>query len=361
MTAPVRRPDLVGLGAYSSVRPGRTPDVIRASSNEAPGLADPGQVETAARALRDAARYPAIGGTDLIDRLAVATGLPAGRIAVGDGSLTLLSMILLTFVRPGDEVVTAWRSYEAYPLTIRICHGLPSTVPLDPEGRHDLGAMRSAVGPATRVVLVCNPNNPTGTVQPWPRLLEFIDSVPPSVLVVLDEAYTEFAGARDAGAEPAALTDRPNVLVLRTFSKAHGLAGLRVGYLMGHEELVGAVRTVLPPFPVSTPAVAAACWSLDHPEDVARRVELVVHGRELLTTQLESHGLPWLPSAANFVWLPLGDEAAAFASACREHGVLVRLFDGEGVRVTVGHPDLRERLEPALATWRSLVLSEPVR
>lgn len=351
MTQPVRRPDLAGLPTYSSVDPGGTPVRVRASSNETAGPAHPEQVEAGRTALRESGRYPRLGGADLVDRLAATTGLPSARIAVGDGSLSLLDRILLTFVRPGDEVVTAWRSYEAYPLSIRISHGRPTTVPLDYEGRHDLAAMWSAIGPSTRVVIVCNPNNPTGTVQSWPRLLEFIDSVPPHVLVVLDEAYAEFAGARGPGADLRTLTERRSLLVLRTFSKAHGLAGLRVGWVTGHERLIAAVRTVLPPFPVSTPAVAAACWSLDHPEHVARRVAEVVAERDLLTAELDRHGLPWLASAANFVWLPLGDRTERFTAACRDHGVLVRPFDDEGVRVTVGHPELREALAPVLADW----------
>ena len=352
---PVPRPDLAGLPAYSSVASGERSIRVRASSNEAPWPA-PAELVTALQpVLRDAARYPALGGEDLITAVSVHWSLPSSCVAVADGSLPLLDRLLLAFTEPGDEVVHAWRSYEAYPLSIRVTRGRSVAVPLDGAGRHDLRAMRAAIGPRTRVVLLCNPNNPTGTALSWRRIEDFLDVVPPHMLVVLDEAYAEFADPAlvppDA-ALTAAASRRANLAVLRTFSKAHGLAGLRAGYLVGPPDVVAAVRRVLPPFPLSAVAAAAAAWGLERPGRLGQAVEAVRHEREALTELLGESGMPHLPSQANFVWLPLGDRALEFADACLAHGVSVRPFDGEGVRITVGHPALSAALHPVLRSWR---------
>ncbi|KAB2813279.1 aminotransferase class I/II-fold pyridoxal phosphate-dependent enzyme [Pimelobacter simplex] len=351
-TGPVPRPELTGLAAYSSVAPGPVPVRVRASSNEAPGgLAGP-VLDAAVAAVGGASRYPLIGGGDLAAALASSLGVAADAVAVADGALPLLDRLLLAYVRPGDEVVMAWRSYEAYPLSVQVAGGRPVGVPLTADGAHDLPAMAAAVGPATRIVLVCNPNNPTGTVVPWDALVSFVDALPRDVLVVLDEAYTEYdERPRPDDAALAALADRGNVVVLRTFSKAHGLAGLRAGYLVASSAVAGAVRAVLPPFPVSSVAVAAALASLAHPDVLADRVAGTRVERSRVHALLAARGLPALPSSANFVWLPLADRAAGFADLCRAHGLLVRPFAGEGVRITVGDPHLRAVLGEVLDVW----------
>ncbi|UUW90758.1 histidinol-phosphate transaminase [Pimelobacter simplex] len=351
-TGPVPRPELAGLAAYSSVAPGPVPVRVRASSNEAPGgLAGPVRAAALA-AVGGSSRYPLIGGSDLATALAGSLGVAAAEVAVGDGALPLLDRLLMAYLRPGDEVVMAWRSYEAYPLSVQVAGGRSVCVPLSPDGAHDLPAMAAAVGPATRIVLVCNPNNPTGTVVPWDALVSFVDALPPDVLVVLDEAYTEYdERPRPETAVLPALVARGNVVVLRTFSKAHGLAGLRAGYLVAAPAVAGAVRSVLPPFPVSTVAVAAALASLAHPEVLEERVFDTRVERERVRALLAARGTTVPASYANFVWLPLGDRAAPFAELCREHGLLVRPFAGEGVRITVGEPDLRAVLAEVLAAW----------
>lgn len=350
---PRRRPDLAGIPAYSSARPGSVPVRVRASSNEAPGPAPEELVTAVCGAVRQAARYPQLAGADLAAAVADRHGLMPDNVAVGDGALPLLDRALLAFVTPGDEVVMAWRSYEAYPLSTRVAGGRPVPVPLTEDGRHDLDAMAAVVGERTRAVLLCNPNNPTGTTVSWPAIESFLDRLPPGVLAILDEAYVEYVDVPAGGPTPAELAGRPNLALLRTFSKAHAMAGLRAGYLVAHRELVAAVRSVGPPFPVSTPAVAAALCSLEHPEWVEARVAATRAERSSIATLLRGHGLQVLPSQANFVWTPLGERAVDFAELAAAHGVLVRPFPGEGVRITVGDPQLADALSPALAQWSS--------
>lgn len=347
---PRSRPDLDGLPVYSSVKPGSAPVRVRASSNEAAGPAPDELVDAVAAAVRAGARYPLIGGQNLIERLASELGVADDQVAVGDGSLTLLDRLLIAFCAPGDQVVMAWRSYEAYPLSVRIAGAWPVLVPLR-RGFHDLGAMAEAVGRRTKAVILCNPNNPTGTVVPFDEIRDFLFRVPSDVLVILDEAYIDFADDRSSSDSIAALADFPNLVVTRTFSKAHALAGMRVGYLASSPAIVAAVRAVLPPFPVSAPAVAAALTSLDHPDWLSDRVASTRAERTRLADRLNLAGLPHLPSQANFLWLPLADDSLAFAALCLDHGVMVRPFEDEGVRITVGEPELIEALEPVLAAW----------
>jgi histidinol-phosphate aminotransferase len=334
------------------VVPGPVPVRVRASSNEAPGGLTGPVLEAALGAVGGATRYPLIGGGDLCSALAASLGVATEAVAVADGALPLLDRLLLAYLRPGDEVVMAWRSYEAYPLSVQVAGGRSVRVPLRADGSHDLPAMAAAIGAATRVVIVCNPNNPTGTVVAWSALSDFLDSVPPDVVVVLDEAYTEYdARSRPDEMAVRSLASRGNVVVLRTFSKAHGLAGLRAGYLVACEAVAGAVRSVLPPFPVSSVAVAAALASLAHPAVLAARVASTRDERARVTALLGGRAVVVPDSEANFVWLPLGDRALDFADLCRAHGLLVRPFAGDGVRITVGDPDLRAVLAEVLAAW----------
>ncbi len=345
---PVRRPDLDGIPTYSSARPGPVPVQVRASSNEAPGEAPDELVEAIATAGRRGGRYPVLAGLDLAAALAARHSLAAEQVAVGDGALSVLDRTLLSFVTPGAKVVMAWRSYEAYPISAMVSRSTPVLVPLTSEGTHDLDRMAGEVDDTTAAVIVCNPNNPTGTTVPWPDLEAFLDALPTTVVAVLDEAYVEYA---DPTGRPslAELTTRPNVMVLRTFSKAYAMAGLRVGWAASTPEIISAVRSVSPPFPVSTPGVAAALCSLGHPEWLEARVRETRAQRDQVTTLLRGHGLPVLDSQSNFVWLPIGAETTRFAEVAADHGVLVRPFADEGVRITVGDPGLPALLESVLA------------
>jgi histidinol-phosphate aminotransferase len=254
---------------------------------------------------------------------------------VGCGSVGVTQQLLAAAAEPGTEVLYAWRSFEAYPLLVRLAGADEVRVPLRNE-THDLAAMAAAITPRTRVVFVCNPNNPTGTVVHRAELEEFLDSVPPDCLVVLDEAYAEYV--RDPGV-PDGLDlyrERPNTAVLRTFSKAYGLAGLRVGFLVGHEPVAGAVRKTLLPFSVNAIAQAAAIASLAAEAELLARVGQVVKERARVRDELRSQGWTVPVTEANFVWLRLDSDTEDFASACAGAGISIRPFAGEGARISIG-------------------------
>jgi histidinol-phosphate aminotransferase len=350
------------LDALPSYVPGRSPadlarevglpEAVKLASNEVPYGPLPGVVEAIAQAATGVHRYPDMGVVALREKLAQRYGVPADRIATGCGSVALCEHLVRVACLPGDEVVYSWRSFEAYPI-IAATAGATSVRVANTAGHaHDLAAMAAAVTERTRVVLVCNPNNPTGTAIRRAELDEFLAAVPETVLVVLDEAYREFVTDPDVPDGITAYGDRPNVVVLRTLSKAWGLAGLRVGYLVAQPEVAAAVRKVVTPFSTSGVAQAAALAALDATAEVRRRCELVIAERDRVTESVRklvpSRTGTWdgaiqdrlsVPETqANFVWLPLGDRSAAFGAACEARGVIVRPFQGDGVRVTIGTP-----------------------
>jgi histidinol-phosphate aminotransferase len=296
-------------------------------------------VEAVAQAAELAHRYPDMGVVALKEKLATRLGVDPDRVATGCGSVALLEHLARTACREGDEIVYAWRSFEAYPIVAATTGATSVRVPNQPDHGHDLDAMAAAIGPRTRLVLVCNPNNPTGTAIRRAELDRFLDAVGPDVLVALDEAYKEFVTDPDVPDGIEVYGDRPNVVVLRTLSKAWGLAGLRVGYLVGSPDVVRAIGKVVTPFSTSAVAQAAALAALDADDEMRRRADLVVTERERVFSRL--HKLyPEVPATqSNFVWLPLGDRSTAFAAACEEAGIIVRAFAGDGVRVTIGTPD----------------------
>ena len=355
------RADLAALPAYV---PGRSAadlarelgiaEAIKLASNEVPFGPLPGVPEAVAAAMTQSHRYPDMGVLELRDRLAQRYGVSADRIVTGCGSVALAEHLAKATCLPGDEIVYAWRSFEAYPI---ISAGVGATsirVPNTPGHGHDLPAMADAITDRTRLVLVCNPNNPTGTSVRRAELDRFLDAVPSDVLVVLDEAYREFVTDGEVPDGLATYGDRPNVVVLRTLSKAWGLAGLRIGYLVAQPEVAAAVRKVLTPFSTSLVAQAAALAALNAEQEVTRRCALVISERERVTEALRKL-YPDVPtSQANFVWLPLGDRALAFGAACEQRGVIVRPFAGDGVRITIGTPEENDALltaaEAALAS-----------
>ena len=339
------RADLEALPNYV---PGRSPadlarelgltEAIKLASNEVPYGPLPGVVEAVAEAAAGAHRYPDMGVLALREALAERYGVAAERIATGCGSVALCEHLVRATCLPGDEVVYSWRSFEAYPI-IAATSGVTSVrVPNTAAHGHDLPAMADAITDRTRLVLVCNPNNPTGTSLRRAELDRFLDAVPEDVLVVLDEAYREFVTDPEVPDGLTVYGDRPNVVVLRTLSKAWGLAGLRIGFLVGQPEVAGTVRKVVTPFSASVAAQAGALAALAQEEEVRRRCALVVAERARLTEAVRKL-VPDVPeSQANFVWLPLGERAVEFAKACEARGVIVRPFAGDGVRVTVGTP-----------------------
>jgi histidinol-phosphate aminotransferase len=344
-TSRLTRADLDALPAYV---PGRNPadlarevglpEAIKLASNEVPYGPLPGVVEAVAEAAAGVHRYPDMGVVALREKLAQHVGVSADRIATGCGSVALCEHLIRATCLPGDEVVYSWRSFEAYPIIAATAAVTSIRVPNTEAHGHDLAKMAAAVTERTRVVLVCNPNNPTGTAVRRAELDEFLAAVPETVLVVIDEAYREFVTDPDVPDGIAAYGDRPNVAVLRTLSKAWGLAGLRVGYLVAQPDVAAAVRKVVTPFSTSAVAQAAALAALDASAEVRRRCELVIAERDRLTEAVRKQ-VPEVPeSQANFIWLPLGDRSAPFAAACEARGVIVRPFQGDGVRVTVGTP-----------------------
>jgi histidinol-phosphate aminotransferase len=339
------RADLAALPSYV---PGRSPadlarelgmaEAIKLASNEVPFGPLPGVVEAVAEAAAVAHRYPDLASVALRDALAERYGVSADRIATGCGSVALAENLARVTSLPGDEIVYSWRSFEAYPIITATSGATSVRVPNTAGQGHDLVAMANAVTDRTRLILVCNPNNPTGTSLRRPELDRFLDAVPDDVLVVLDEAYREFVTDPEVPDGLTTYGDRPNVVVLRTLSKAWGLAGLRIGYLVAHPEVAAAVRQVVTPFSTSVVAQAGALAALAQADEVRRRCALVVAERERVTEAVRKL-VPAVPdSQANFVWLPLGERSVEFGRACEARGVIVRPFPGDGVRVTIGTP-----------------------
>ena len=339
------RADLDALPAYV---PGRSAadlardlgvtEAIKLASNEVPYGPLPGVVEAVTEAMSASNRYPDMGVTALRDRIARRCGVTADRIVTGCGSVALAEHLVKATCLPGDEIVFAWRSFEAYPIIAAGAGATAVRVPNTGGHGHDLEAMADAITGGTRLVLVCNPNNPTGTAVRRPDLDRFLARVPSDVLVVLDEAYREFVTDEEVVDGLVAYGDRPNVVVLRTLSKAWGLAGLRVGFLVAQPDVATAIRKVLTPFSTSLVAQAAALAALDQEPEVRRRCAEVIAERDRVTEALRKL-LPDVPSSqANFVWLPLGDRSAAFGATCEARGVIVRPFQPDGVRVTIGTP-----------------------
>src|SRR5580658_5127559 len=336
------------LDGFPAYKPGRTPvsttgKTFKLSSNESPYGPLPSVVEVIAEAARSVNRYPDNGAVALSEAIAERFGVPASHVAVGCGSVGVAQQLFEAVGEPGAEVIYAWRSFEAYPTLADLSAAESVRVPLKDE-THDLAAMADAITPRTRLIFVCNPNNPTGTVVRGPELEDFLDLVPADCLVVLDEAYHEYI--RDE-AVPDGVTlyrDRPNLAILLTFSKAYGLAGLRTGFMVAHEPVAAAVRMTMLPFSVNSIAQAAAVASLAAEDELLERVELTVKERTRVRDALIADGWTVPPTEANFVWLRLGEHTQAFAAACETVGIAVRPFAAEGARISIGDPEANDAL-----------------
>jgi histidinol-phosphate aminotransferase len=325
------------MAAVPAYVPGRkVPGAVVLASNESPYGLLPGVAELLAEQARGVSRYPDMGATALIEAIAAHHDVGTERIAVGAGSVEVCGQLAAAAVDDGGEVVFGWRAFEAYPIITAVAGGTAVRVPLTAGHVHDVDAMAAAVTDATRLVFLCNPNNPTGTAVGRDELLRLADAVPADVLLVIDEAYREYVDPTLVPDAFALLGDRPNVAITRTFSKAYALAGLRVGYCLAAPEVATAVRKCQVPFSVSGLARAAAIAALGETAEVARRAKLTVAERDRVAAELLDAGYDVPPSQANFVWLPLGERSADFAAACLDRNVIVRPFAGEGVRVTIG-------------------------
>jgi histidinol-phosphate aminotransferase len=347
------RPELAGLPAYT---PGKTvPGAIKLASNETVHGPLPSVRAAIAEATETINRYPDNGHVELKEHLAGFLSkdgdIPPERIAVGCGSVSLCQQLIQITCSVGDEVVFGWRSFEVYPLQVRVAGATPVQVPLR-ENTFDLDAMLAAITDRTRLIFVCNPNNPTSTVVDPDELNRFVAAVPPEVLVCIDEAYVEYI--RD-GMLPDSLglaQTYPNVVVLRTFSKAYGLAGLRIGYAVGDPEVITALGKVYVPFTASTVSQAAAIASLQAVDELLARTHAVVDERRRVADALTELGYTVPASQANFVWLPLGAETVDFATRATEQArVLVRPYGNEGARVSIGAAEENDAFLTFAGSW----------
>ena len=334
------------LDRFVAYKPGRVPSgpdgrSFKLSSNESPYGPLPSVLDVIASAAAEVHRYPDNGAQALIGAIADRFSVPPEHVAVGCGSVGVTQQLLEAAAEPGAEVLYAWRSFEAYPTLADLSGAKSVLVPLREE-THDLAAMADAITEHTRVIFVCNPNNPTGTTVGRAALERFLDRVPADCLVVLDEAYHEYVRDPDVPDGLTLYTGRPNLAVLRTFSKAYGLAGLRVGFMVAQEPVAAAVRMTMLPFTVNHVAQAAAIGSLTAEAELLERVDAVVGERTRVRDALISDGWTVPPTQANFVWLRLGEDTQDFAAACEAAGVSIRPFGAEGARVSIGDPEANE-------------------
>jgi len=328
-------------------------DLVKLASNETPWAPHAAVQEAVEAALGNLNRYPDPTASKLRHRIADRCGVTVSGIALGNGSCDILLAAAEAMLEPGAEIVYAWPSFSMYPHLAAMTGARAVTVPLDEESRHDLDAMAREITAATRIVLVCNPNNPTGTALPIEQIDEFVAGVPRHVAVILDEAYVEFSLMQDPDDSVQLLRKHPNLVVLRTFSKVYGLCGLRVGYALCSEDFRIGVDRVRQPFTVNMLAQAAAAEAILHQDEVARRVERTAIERVFVQDELEERGLEVTESNANFSWAGIGDrDEAAVMSGLSERGVIVRAGTALGepgrLRVTYGTRHENERFLSAL-------------
>ena len=347
MSSPVPRRNVLDIPAYvagrpPTPRPGLT--TYKLSSNENPYPPLPGVLDAAVDAAGRMNRYPDMGCTELYAALSRRLDVPTEQLVAATGSVALIYQLVQAFCDPGDEVVYAWRSFEAYPIAVTAGAAVSVRVPVTADGRHHLAAMADAITDRTKVVLVCTPNNPTGPAVAQGDLDDFLARVPAHVLVVVDEAYLEFMRMADPVDGLATLARHDNVVLTRTFSKAYGLAGFRVGYAVAPAPIAAALRAVSLPFGVSAIAQAAAVASLEHETTLLARVDALVGERDRVVAGLHAAGWDVPEPQGNFVWFELGERTADFAAAADAAGIVVRPFAGEGCRASVGEPEANDRL-----------------
>ncbi|MBV8930272.1 MAG: pyridoxal phosphate-dependent aminotransferase [Mycobacteriaceae bacterium] len=345
---PRLRPELADLPAYT---PGKTvPGAIKIASNETVHGPLPSVRAAIEKATDIVNRYPDNGYVELKERLAKHVDFAPEHISVGCGSVSLCQQLIQITSTTGDEVVFGWRSFEIYPLQVRTAGAAPVQVPLT-NHTHDLDAMLAAITDRTRLIFVCNPNNPTSTVVDPTALARFVDAVPSHILIGLDEAYVEYV--RD-GMLPDSfrlVRSHSNLVVLRTFSKAYGLAGLRVGYAVGDPDVISALTKVYVPFSATSISQAAAIASLDAADELLARTDAVVAERVRVIAALREAGYTVPPSQANFVWLPLAERTLDFVAQAANDRLVVRPYGEDGVRVTIGAPQENDAFIALAQSW----------
>jgi histidinol-phosphate aminotransferase len=345
MALPAYRP---GKSAAQAQHEHGLDEAIKLASNETPFGPLPSIAAAMHTALEGMNRYPDHRATDLRRRLADKLDVGDDQVTVGCGSVGLLQQIVLSYVDAGDEVIYPWRSFEVYPIYTQLAGATPVTPGLV-DHEFDLVAVSAAVTARTKLVLLANPNNPTGTAVPMASVGRLLDEVPDDVIVVLDEAYREFMDPGLGDPISNLIGEHRNLVVLRTFSKAQGLASLRVGYAIGDPDVISTIDRTLVPFAVNGLAQAAAMASLDSADELAERVSLIVSERARVVASVREQGWTLPEPQANFVWLPVLGEAMALFDALERRGIVTRPFEEEGVRVTIGAPGENDRFLAAMA------------
>ncbi|WP_142057775.1 histidinol-phosphate transaminase [Pseudarthrobacter sp. B4EP4b] len=347
---PTLRVAVTGLPSYVPGRRSAGMDIAALASNESHYEPLPAAIAAVAGAAGAMNRYPDMAAVELRERLAWHLGVTAGEIAVGPGSVGVLQQIITGLCDAGDEVIFAWRSFEAYPILVELAGARPVRIPLDHLEGHDLDAMAAAVTERTKVILLCTPNNPTGVPISHERIEAFLRALRPDILVVIDEAYVEYAEAGSGPDSLALYREYPNVCILRTFSKAYGLAGLRVGYAVAAPDIAEGLRRTALPFSVSALAQKAAVASLDAGEEMEARVAVVKQERARMSRELAARGWKLEPSQGNFLWIRADDELRTrLMEAFDGAGIMVRAYQGDGVRITVADTAANDRVLRILA------------
>ncbi len=337
------RPEIVAVPAYRQGRAAPA-DGFKLSSNENPFPPLPSVVEAVAGTLGSLNRYPDASGADLRELLAERHGVTAAEVHLGSGSVALLAQLISAAAGAGDEVVYSWRSFEAYPGLVTVAGATSVQVPNRPDGGHDLPAMAAAVTDRTRVAIVCTPNNPTGPIVTAAEFEAFMAAVPGDLLVLLDEAYSEFVTAEDAVDGIPLLSRHPNLVVLRTFSKAYGLAALRIGYAVGPAAVLDAARSAAIPLSVTDASRIAAIASIAAEDELMERVARIAVRRDQLRSALLEQGWAVPEAQGNFVWLATGEQTAEANDAFFDAGLTVRAFAPEGIRISVGEQESVDKL-----------------
>lgn len=337
------RDDLSSIPTYVPGRPGTDTSVIKLSSNEMPDGPLPSIQAVIAQAIGSLHTYPDMYARVLSEKIAAFHGVSVGSIVVSNGSVAMIEKILDAACVPGSDVVMGWRSFEAYPIAVTVAGGRAVRVPLLADGSHDLDTMAEAVISDTAAVIVCSPNNPTGNALSHTRLANFLNEMSSQVLVILDEAYIDFVRMTDPVRSVELLAEHPNLIILRTFSKAYSLAGLRIGYAIAHPDQARTLRAVATPFGVNSLAQAAGVAALDEATEVRARTETIAAERTRVLAELGMLGYEVPVSQANFVWVEMA-ETGPFVAAAARHGITVRAFECEGVRISLGSTEANDKI-----------------
>jgi histidinol-phosphate aminotransferase len=343
---PAYRP---GKGAAQAEAEHGITDAIKLASNENPAPPLDPIVDAVTQAAHGVNRYADHRATAVREALAADLGVEPAQVTVGSGSSGILQQLFFSYVDPGDEVAFPWRSFEVYPVFTRLMNGVAVQVPLADDLGVDIAALADAVTPATKLVFIATPNNPTGVATTTAELRGLLNRIPTGTIVCIDEAYREFLdpGFGDPVAE--LVPEFPNVIVTRTFSKAHGLAGLRVGYGIGHPDVIATVDKTMLPFTVNALAQAAALAALEHTDEITARVGEILRERARVEVELAAAGWDLPNHQGNFVWLATGERTDDISVGLERRGVVVRPFSGDGIRVTIGTAAENDRFLAALA------------